>query len=104
MTVTDAELTTLAASHDIISLGIAADETRRLLHGTRTTFVRVADVDATPGSPIEIPASAGEVRIVGAPSDRAAAVQRVQEVCAAAGGTPVSAFSLADLEQLASSE
>jgi len=104
MTVTDAELETLATTHDIISLGAAADDIRRQRHGVRTTFVRVADVDATPGAPVEVPASAGELRIVGAPLSRAAAVQRVREVLAAAGATVTSAYSLADLEQLASSE
>jgi hypothetical protein len=101
MTVTDAELSTLAGSHDIISLGIRADEIRRELHGVRTTFVRVADLDAAPGSPVDIPPTAGEIRIVGVPADRAAAVRRVTEVMAAAGNTPVSAFSLNDLEQIA---
>jgi aminodeoxyfutalosine synthase len=101
MTVTEAELTTFAASHDIISLGVAADELRRQRHGTRTTFVRVVDVGAVPGQAVEVPPGAGEVRIIGAPGSRADAVQRVREVVAAAGQTPVSAFSLADLEQLA---
>ncbi len=101
MTVTDAELTAYASSHDIISLGVAADDARRQRHGARTTFVRVADVDAAPGAPIAIPPSTGEVRIVGTPASLAAAVQRVREVVAVAGRTPVSAYSLADLEQLA---
>jgi hypothetical protein len=104
MTVTDAELASFASSHDIISLGVAADEARRERHGSRTTFVRVADLDATPGSPIDVPATAGEIRIVGVPANRAAALQRVQEVVAAAGQVPVSGFSLADLEQLAATE
>ncbi len=104
MTVTDAELTSYASSHDIISVGIAADDARRQRHGARTTFVRVADVGAAPGAPIAIPPSTGEVRIVGTPGSRAAAVQRVREVVAAAGTTPVSAYSLADLEQLAAAE
>lgn len=104
MTVTDAELTTLASTHDIISLGAAADEARRQRHGTRTTFVRVAIVDATPGAPIDIPPAAGELRISGVPVSRAAACQRVREVVAAAGQTPVSGFSLADLEQIAATD
>ena len=104
MTVTDAELTAYASSHDIISLGVAADDARRQRHGARTTVVRVADVDSAPGAPISIPPSSGEVRIVGVPVSRAAAVQRVREVVAAAGRTPVSAYSLADLEQLAATE
>ncbi len=86
MPVTDADLSTLAASHDIISLGMRADEVRRKRHGTRTTFVRVANVPADPGTPLEWPA---------------AAVERVTEVVARANSVPVSAFSLADLEQLA---
>jgi aminodeoxyfutalosine synthase len=104
MTVTDAELATLASSHDIISIGAAADEARRRRHGARTTFVRVATVEAAPGSPIVIPPAAGEVRIVGTPARIAAARDRVREVVAAAGAKPVSGFSLADLEQLASNE
>src|SRR4051812_19195269 len=104
MTVTDAELETLASTHDIITLGVAADEVRRGRHGTRTTFVRVSTLDVTPGAPVDIPVTAGEVRIVGVPTDCASAVQRVGEVIAAAGQTPVSGFSLEDLEQLALKE
>jgi aminodeoxyfutalosine synthase len=104
MTVSDADLSTFVASHDIISLGMAADAARRARHGTRTTFVRVAEVSAAPGSPIEVPPAAGEIRIVGAPASLSAAVARVRDVSHAAGGTPVSGFSLADLEALARRE
>jgi aminodeoxyfutalosine synthase len=83
---------------------MAADEARRARHGTRTTFVRVADVDAAPGGGVTIPPSAGEVRIVGTPLSRAAAIQRVTEVIGGVGGKPVSAYSLADLEALAAQE
>jgi aminodeoxyfutalosine synthase len=103
-TVSDAELATLASGHDIISLGMLADEARRQRHGARTTFVRVARVDATPGAAIAAPVEAGEVRIEGAPPSRLAAIQRVNEVKAAVGAVPLSAFSLADLEQLAAVE
>lgn len=104
MTVTDAELETLSTTHDIIALGAAADEVRRQRHGTRTTFVRVQDVDATPGAPVQPLPSAGEIRITGVPASAREAMQRITEVVAAAGSTPVSAFSLSDLEQLAASE
>lgn len=97
---TDAELTTLAASYDIIAIGIRADEVRRQLHDIRTTFVRVAIVSADADAPVVCPPAAGELRIAGAPSTRAAAVDRVRVVAAAARGVPVSAFSLADLEAL----
>lgn len=101
MPVSDADLSTLAASHDIISLGIAADEQRRRLHGARATFVRVADL--APGSS-EIPPAAGEVRIAGSPATRSAAIQRVGEAAALAGGRPLSGYSLADLEDVAGQE
>jgi aminodeoxyfutalosine synthase len=104
MTVTDAELDTLASSHDIIALGVAADEVRRGFHGTRTTFVRVLEVDAVPGAPVEVLPSAGEIRIAGVPGSREAALQRIAEVVKAAGAAPVSGFGLADLEALAAAD
>jgi aminodeoxyfutalosine synthase len=104
MPVTEAELVGLAASHDIITIGALADELRRQRHGTRTTFVRVADVAVDGAAPLAVPPAAGEVRIVGTPATRAAALARVAQVTAAAGGVPVSGFSLADLEQLAAAD
>ena len=101
MPVSDAEAVSLAGTHDIISLGMLADEVRRDRHGTRTTFVRVADLSAELGAAVSWPRASGELRIVGAPSTRAAAVERVTQVVAQSGGLPVSAFSLADLEQVA---
>jgi 2-iminoacetate synthase ThiH len=101
MSVSDLELSGLAASHDIIAIGMAADDIRRALHGAKTTFVRVADVPSAAGSSLSIPPSAGEVRISGAPANRDAVMARVKDVCTAARGLPVSGFSLADLEQLA---
>jgi aminodeoxyfutalosine synthase len=102
--VTDADLTTLIATRDIILLGMRADEARRERHGLRTTFVRVAVLPAAPRGPLAWPAAAGEIRIVGVPSSRTAAIARVHEVAERAAGVPVSAFSLADLERLAACE
>jgi aminodeoxyfutalosine synthase len=99
-----AELTSLASSHDIISIGMLADDLRRQRHGARTTFVRVATTPATTGVPVIRPRSAGELRIVGVPENRTAAVERVREVAAAAAGAAVTAFSLADLEVLSGRE
>jgi hypothetical protein len=104
MSVTDAELTTLASTHDIIQLGMAADDVRRGRHGLRTTFVRVADVSIDGDADPVWPPAAGEIRISGTPPGRAAAVARVRQVARLAAGKPVSAFSLADLEQLAARE
>jgi aminodeoxyfutalosine synthase len=104
MPVSDQELSTLAGTHDIISLGMVADEVRRRRHGARTTFVRVAVVDAAPGSAMAWPAAAGEIRVAGIPQNGAEAVARVEEIVGRAGRIPVSAFSLADLEQIAARE
>jgi CofH/MqnC C-terminal region len=104
MTVSSATLSSLVASHDIISLGIAADEVRRARHGARTTYVRVADVETAPGSALSIPSAAGEIRIIGTAATKASALQRVTEVVAVAAGKPVSGYSLADLEVLAAQE
>lgn len=104
MTVSDVELATLATTHDIINLGMLADGERRRRHGTRTTFVRVARVSAAPRAPVHVPGAAGELRIEGAPSSRAAAIERVREVAAAAGSVPVSGYSLMDLEEMAARE
>ena len=101
MPVSDAEISSLAATHDILHIGMIADDARRAKHGTRTTFVRVADVGVEPGSDASWPSSAGEIRIEGVASSRAAAVARAHEVASRASGTPVSGFSLADLERLA---
>jgi len=101
MTVSETDIAALAASHDIISIGMEADAVRREKHGNRTTFVRVARVDAAPGAALDWPATAGEIRIGGVPATSAVAVSRVRDVVERAKGTPVSAFSLADLEQLA---
>jgi aminodeoxyfutalosine synthase len=78
-----------------------ADALRREKHGNRTTFVRVARLDAAPGAALDWPVAVGEICIGGVPATSAAAVGRVREVVERAKGTPVSAFSLADLEQLA---
>jgi aminodeoxyfutalosine synthase len=99
-----AELTSLATSHDIISIGMLADDLRRQRHGAKMTFVRVATTSADAGAPVVRPPSAGELRIVGAPASRAAAVERVRGVAAAAAGAVVTGFSLADLEALAARE
>src|SRR5262245_45824997 len=104
MPVSDAELSELSASHDIIDIGMRADAVRREKHGSRTTFLRVAVVDASPGAPSAWPDGAGEIRIAGVPASRTAAVTRVREVAASAKGVPVAGFSLADLEQLAGQE
>ena len=95
LTAADAEA--LAASYDIVTLGMIADELRRARHGRRTTFVRVADVDLPleAEEPVAWPPSAGEVRIRGPFPGIESATAAVSLVIAAAGDVPVTAFSLA---------
>jgi aminodeoxyfutalosine synthase len=98
---TSHDVAELVRTHDIVSLGMLADEVRRRKHGARTTFVRVAEVAVDEQSAPVWPATAGEISMVGVPSDWTHALDRVARVVRQAGRTPVSAFSLADLESLA---
>ena len=101
----DTDLASLAASHDIIDLGMRADAVRREKHGNKTTFLRVAAVTAAVGAPTDVAPAAGEIRIVGTPADAGTRRRaRDAEVAAAAKGDAVAGFSLADLEQLAAQE
>lgn len=92
----------ILSSPDLIAVGAQGDDVRRAKHGARTTFVRVFEVhvDAIPASaPPGL--SAGEVRIVGRPSDERAAVAAVTAAAAITGDVPLTGFSLADLRRLA---
>jgi aminodeoxyfutalosine synthase len=99
----DDEILSLGASHDIISLGMRADQVRRRLHGLKTTFVRVVTVPADVGV-LPSWSAAGEIRISGQPTSLQTAVNRVEEISSLASGIPLSGFSLADLERLAMAE
>jgi hypothetical protein len=86
---------------DILALGIRADEVRRQRHGDRVTFVRVAALPLQTAADAAWPATARELRIVGRPRDVAEAEQAVSAVVRRSRGTPVTAFSIADLHALA---
>jgi 2-iminoacetate synthase ThiH len=98
---TDQDAGVLLASHDLITIGMMADEARRRLHGNRTTFVRVFDihVDALPES---LPAglSAGEFRIVGSPASLEKACAAVAAARRLSASVPLSGFVLSELAQL----
>lgn len=83
---------------DLIQVGVAGDEVRRAMHGTKTTFARVYEihVDAPPQS-LPPGVQAGEIRIVGAPASLEAAVAAVKAAVALAHGVPVTGFSVAGL-------
>jgi aminodeoxyfutalosine synthase len=96
------EITALAASHDILSLGMLADVVRRRLHATRVTFLRVATWSLDRASGEAVPTAAREIRITGVPLTLAAAVAATQAAKAAAGERPVAGFSWLDVERMAS--
>jgi hypothetical protein len=100
-----ADAEALAASYDIVTLGMIADEVRRTRHGRTTTFVRVADVSLplVDDAPVPVPPAAREVRLVGVFPGIEAASALVRRVVAATGPVPVTGFSLADLERSAGS-
>ena len=89
----------LAATTDILTLGMLADEARRRKHGADTTYVRVADVTLplAAGS-LDIPPAAREVRVTADAGSIATSLKALRDVVMAAGAVPVSAFSLADLQ------
>jgi aminodeoxyfutalosine synthase len=86
---------------DLIAAGMAGDEVRRRMHGTRTTFVRVLEVHVdAPPTALPPGCHAGEIRVVGAPRSLDAAVAAVRAAAALAGDVPVTGFSVADLAAL----
>ncbi len=100
----------ILADRNLIVAGARGDDERRRRHGSRTTFVRVFEVHTDAlrlGSgqaiPSALPASAspGEIRVTGKPSTVASAVASIKAARALAGSTPMSAYSLADLLDLA---
>jgi hypothetical protein len=92
---------TLTSTPDILSLGMAADELRRRRHGDRITFLRVVDIDlAAADGDTSPPVAAGEIRVHGALDDPRC-LDRLRAVAAAAGRTPVTGFSLTDVERTA---
>ena len=96
------EAQAILADRNLIAVGARGDDERRRRHGRRTTFVRVFEIhtDAIPQR-LPMSASAGEIRVTGKPSSVASAVAAVQAARALAGTIPVSAYSLADLLDLA---
>jgi len=96
----------LASTRDILALGSLADRARRRKHGAATTFLRVAEVpvEQAAGGSLARPAGAREVRLAGGLPSLETAVKAVRGAAAMAGGLPVSGFSLAALEALATAE
>jgi aminodeoxyfutalosine synthase len=90
----------LAATSDILSLGMLADVVRRRLHQARTTYLRVTEcaVDAPVIDAAHVKAQ--EIRITGVPAQLADAVRAV-ETLKSKGTRTLSAFTWAEVERLA---
>jgi len=93
------EIRDLAATPDILSLGMLADVVRRRLHDGRTTFLRVAECPLA--APVVEPAfvKAQEIRIDGAPARLDDALRAI-EIIKSKGDRTVSAFTWADIERI----
>jgi len=96
------ELTRLAESPDILSIGMLADAVRRRVRGTQVTFLRVVLVDVTqPVGASAIPAAAREVRLTSSPETLEAALESVQALRTVAGERTVSGLSWMDIDRWA---
>jgi aminodeoxyfutalosine synthase len=98
---TAADVTALASTPDILALGMLADTLRRRVHGTRVTYLRVAQCAFDRSFADAVPPAAREVRITGVPDSVAAAVSAVQQGRTIAAARAVSGFSWATVRSLA---
>ena len=95
------EIRELAASSDILRLGMLADGCRRRLHGTKATFLRVASCRYDASFADTVPPAAREVRIAGAPDTLDVAVSAVRTAKGVAGERTVAGFGWGDIVRLA---
>jgi len=95
------DLAELAATPDILPLGMLADTVRRSLHGSQITYVRVALCGFDKSFSDAVPPAAREIRITGAPGTLDVAVAAVEAAHAVAADRAVSGFSWMDVERYA---
>jgi aminodeoxyfutalosine synthase len=98
---TSDDIQQFAATHDILALGMLADEVRRHAHGTRVTFVRVACCAHDKPIAEAVPPAAREVRLTGTPASLDVALTAVHAARSVAGDRVLSGFSMPDLQTLA---
>jgi aminodeoxyfutalosine synthase len=94
------DLAQLAASPDILQVGMLADTIRRRLHGAQVTYLRVASCPFDKSFTDVVPLAAREVRVTGSPESLEIAVTAVEAARAVAGERAVSAFSWVDVQRL----
>jgi aminodeoxyfutalosine synthase len=95
------DLGQLAATPDILQLGMLADTVRCTLHGTQVTYLRVALCPYDKPFTDAVPLAAREVRVTGKPDSLDVAITAVETARAVAGERTVSAFSWMDIETIA---
>ena len=95
------DIRALAATPDVLPLGMLADHLRRRLHDTRVTYVRVATCRFDQSFADAVPPAAREIIISGAPDTIAIATAAIKQAKAIAGERTVSGFSWSDVERLA---
>ena len=98
------EVRQLAATPDILPLGMLADALRRRLHDARATFLRVAPCRFDQSFSDAVPPSAGEVRVLGAPDTLDVAVTTIATAKEVAGTRTVAAFSWDDIDRWAAGD
>ena len=91
----------LAATTDLVQLGMLASDARRRRMGDEVTYVRVVEHKVGDPLPDAWPATAGEIRLVGVPPTAEAAIAKAWAAVERANGIPVTAWALADLVALA---
>lgn len=96
---TEAEASRVLACPDLVSVGTLGELARRAKHADVVTYgqVLIVSSDDVPGDV----GDAAEVRITTRPASVDAACAHVRAVAAAAGGRPVTGFSVSDLLELA---
>jgi len=95
------EIRELAATPDVLSLGMLADAVRRRLHGSHVSFLRVAVCAFDQSFADAVPPAAREIRLTGSPETLALAKNAVTTAKEVAGERSVTGFSWADVERLA---
>jgi hypothetical protein len=95
-----ADYLALAATPDLVQLGMLASEARRRRTGDDVTYVRVVEHRVGNPLPDAWPETAGEIRLLGAPPTAEAAIAKAWAAVERANGIPVTAWALADLVAL----
>ena len=100
----DADLTELSRTPDILRIGMLADVVRRRLSGTRVTYLRVVSRACDQDIVGAIPPTAREVRIAGTPASLGIALTAIERTRATAGDRTVAGFSWGDVVRLGVSD